>query len=247
MLLKGKTAVVTGCRRGIGRAILERFVEEGADVWACVRTIDDEFSETVKALRDQHGTSVTPVSFDMSSADAVKEGARAILSANQPIDILVNNAGVIMTGPFHMMSLESARGLFEVNFFSQLLLTQYISRSMIRHKRGSIVNIASSAGIEGNEGRTAYAASKAALMTASRVMARELAVHGIRVNAVAPGLTETDMMSSSTAPDALAATLGRLCLRRTGRPEEIANAVLFLASDQSSYMTGQVLRVDGGM
>jgi 3-oxoacyl-[acyl-carrier protein] reductase len=247
LLLQGKTAVITGCRRGIGKATLEAFAREGADVIACARQVDDEFTAQVGALAAAHGVSVTPIGFDLADSAQVKEGAKQILAVTKLIDILVNNAGVIKTGPFHMMSLDVARQLFEVNLFSQLSLTQYLTRSMIRNKRGSIVNISSSAAIEGNEGRTAYASSKAALITASKVLARELAVHNIRVNAVAPGLTQTDMMVESTAPDALANTLERICMKRTGRPEEIANAVVFLASDLSSYMTGQVLRVDGGM
>ena len=118
---------------------------------------------------------------------------------------------------------------------------------MIRSSNGSIINISSSAAIEGNEGRTAYAASKAAIISSTKVMAKELALNNVRVNAIAPGLTETDMMIESTPKDAIEDTLRRTCLKRVGRPEEIANVALFLASDLSSYMTGQVLRVDGGM
>ena len=118
---------------------------------------------------------------------------------------------------------------------------------MMRQKRGSIINISSSAAIEGNEGRTAYAASKAAMICATQVMAKELGRYNIRVNAVAPGLTETDMMRESTKPDALEETLARTCLKRVGDPDEIANAILFLASDLASYVTGQTIRVDGGM
>jgi len=118
---------------------------------------------------------------------------------------------------------------------------------MIRNGSGSIINISSSAAIEGNEGRSAYAASKAAIIASTKVMAKELASNNVRVNAIAPGLTETDMMIESTTKDAIEDTLKRTCLKRIGRPEEIANVVLFLSSDLSSYMTGQVLRVDGGM
>jgi 3-oxoacyl-[acyl-carrier protein] reductase len=118
---------------------------------------------------------------------------------------------------------------------------------MMRQKSGSIINISSSAALEGNEGRTAYASAKAAMITSTKVLAKELAPYNIRVNAVAPGLTQTEMMESSTPEDALKETLNRICMKRVGQPEEIANSVLFLASDLSSYMTSQVLRVDGGM
>jgi len=142
---------------------------------------------------------------------------------------------------------DKMKEIFEINYFSQMLLTQYIARIMTRQKSGSIINISSSAAIEGNEGRTAYAASKAAMLSSTKVLARELSTYNIRVNAIAPGLTQTDMMVESTPEDALENTLQRICMKRVGRPEEIANAALFLSSDLSSYMTGQVLRVDGGM
>ena len=128
-----------------------------------------------------------------------------------------------------------------------MLLTQQISKIMMRQKSGSIINLSSSAAIEANEGRTAYAASKSALITSTQVLSKELAGCGIRVNAIAPGLTQTDMMVESTPEDILENTLQRISMKRVGRPEEIAKTALFLASDLSSYVTGQVLRVDGGM
>ena len=137
--------------------------------------------------------------------------------------------------------------IVEINLFSQLFLTQQISRIMSRQKSGSIINVSSSAAIEGNEGRLAYASAKAAMIASTKVMAKELAKFNIRVNAIAPGLTETDMMRNSTTEHSLEKTLERTCMKRVGRPEEIANVVLFLSSDLSSYMTSQVLRVDGGM
>ena len=247
MLLKGKTVVITGCSRGIGKAILEVFAKNGANVWACVRKPDDRFTAYAAGLSSETGALITPVYFDLADAGQVKNAAQTILSAKQPIDILVNNAGVIYTSLFQMTPVDKMKEVFETNFFSQMLLTQYIVRVMTRQRSGSIINLSSSAAIEGNEGRTAYAASKAAMIAATKVMAKELATYNIRVNAIAPGLTQTDMMVGSTPEDALAYTLQRICMKRVGRPEEIANAVMFLSSELSSYMTGQVLRVDGGM
>lgn len=247
MLLKGKTAVVTGCNRGIGKAMLEVFAENGANLWACVRRADDGFMDYIANLAKETGVTISPVYFDLSDAEQVKAGIRTIMAAKQQIDILINNAGIIYTALFQMTPADKMKDVFEINFFSQMIFTQNISRLMTRQKSGSIINISSSAGIEGNEGRTAYAASKAAVIAATKVMAKELAQYDIRVNAIAPGLTETDMMKGSTPEDALARTLQRTCLKRVGRPEEIANVALFLASTLSSYMTGQVLRVDGGM
>lgn len=247
MLLKGKAAVVTGCNRGIGKAILEVFARNGANIWACVRRSDDRFADYVTKLESETGVTISPVYFDLADGEQMRAGVKTIMSAKQPVDVLVNNAGIIYTSLFQMTPVDKMKEVFEINFFSQMVLTQYITRIMTRQKSGSIINLSSSAAIEGNEGRTAYAASKAAMICSTKVMARELGEYNIRVNAIAPGLTNTDMMIESTPEDALESTLQRTCMKRVGRPEEIANAVLFLASDLSSYMTGQVLCLDGGM
>lgn len=246
-LLKGKIAVLTGSNRGIGKAILEVFAKNGANIWACARKPDDKFIDNVADLIKKTGVSIRPVYFDLTDVEQVKAGAKTIISAKQPVDVLVNNAGIIHTALFQMTSIGKMKEVFEVNFFNQMLLTQYIVRVMIRQKSGSIINISSSAAIECNEGRAVYAASKAALITSTKVMAKELAAYNISVNAIAPGLIDTDMMRENTPQGALESTLQRICMKRVGEPEEIASVVLFLSSDLSSYMTGQVLRVDGGM
>ena len=247
LLLEGKTAVVTGCNRGIGKAILDVFANNGANIWACTRQPDDKFSEYVTSLSKKTGVEINQVYFDFTQIDQIKTGVKTILSKKTAVDVIVNNAGVIFTSLFQMTSIDKMKEIFNINYFSQMLFTQILVRSMIRQGSGAIVNISSSAAIEGNEGRTAYAASKAAIIASTKVMAKELASNNVRVNTIAPGLTETDMMIESTPKDALEDTLKRTCLKRVGRPEEIANVVLFLSSDLSSYMTGQVLRVDGGM
>ena len=247
MLLKDKVAVVTGCNRGIGKEIVRVFAENGANIWACVRKENQSFTKFVHNLEQKHSVNINPVYFDLCDEVQIKAGVKTINNSKQPVDILVNNAGIIFTALFQMYSMEKLKEMFEINYFSQILLTQYISRMMIRQKSGSIINISSSAAIEGNEGRTGYASAKASMIASTKVLARELAPYNIRVNAVAPGLTKTDMMVNSTPEDALQETLNRICLRRVGEPREIANTALFLASDLSSYITCQVLRVDGGM
>ena len=247
LLLKHKNAVVTGCNRGIGKEIVRVFAENGANIWACVRQESGTFTKYINNLEQKHSVSINPVYFDLNDEAQIKTGVKTIKEAKEPVDILVNNAGVIFTALFQMTSMQKLKEIFEINYFSQMLLTQYISRIMMRQKSGSIINISSSAALEGNEGRTAYASAKAAMITSTKVLAKELAPYNIRVNAVAPGLTQTEMMESSTPEDALKETLNRICMKRVGQPEEIANSVLFLASDLSSYMTSQVLRVDGGM
>jgi|TARA_Y100000294_G_scaffold2293_1_gene2516 3-oxoacyl-[acyl-carrier protein] reductase len=247
LLLKDKVAVVTGCNRGIGKEIVRVFAENGANIWACVRKENQSFTKYVHNLEQKHSVNINPVCFELNDEEQIKASVKTIKNSKQPVNILVNNAGIIFTALFQMTSMEKLKEMFEINYFSQMLLTQYISRMMMRQKSGSIINISSSAAIEGNEGRTGYASAKASMIASTKVLARELAPYNIRVNAVAPGLTQTEMMKSSTSEDALQETLNRICMRRVGQPEEIANSVLFLASDLSSYITSQVLRVDGGM
>ena len=247
LLLKNKNTVITGCNRGIGKEIVRVFAENGANIWACVREESGTFSKYINNLEQKHSVSINPVYFDFSDEEQIKTGVKTIKETKEPVDILVNNAGAIFTALFQMTSMKKLKEMFEINYFSQMLLTQYISRIMMRQKSGSIINISSSAALEGNEGRTGYASAKAAMIASTKVLAKELAPYNIRVNAVAPGLTQTEMMESSTPEDAVKETLNRICMKRVGQPEEIANSVLFLASELSSYMTNQVLRVDGGM
>ena len=247
MLLKNKSAIVTGCNRGIGKAIIENLAKNGANIWACIRKQNKEFSNYLKNLQKKTGVTIEEIYFDLNDIDEVKKSAQKIVSQNKPIDILVNNAGIIHTSLFQMTPIEKMKEIFEINYFTPLFFTQYIVKKMAQQKKGSIINISSSAAIEANEGRLAYASSKAALITSTKVIAKELGRLNIRFNAIAPGLTETDMMKNSTPENVLKETLKRIPLNRVGSPNEIANVVLFLSSDLSNYITGQVLSVDGGM
>lgn len=245
-LLEGKTALITGSNRGIGRAIAEQFALQGATIIACARRESPEFSAVCADLAQRAQREVTPMYFDLSSEEQVKAAVRDVAGSKRPLDILVNNAGVATGGFFHMTSLQSVRDDFETNFFGPVLLTQGLSRYMTRARTGSIINIASTAGILGSAGTTAYGASKAALMLVTKTWAAELGKSGIRVNAIAPNVTRTEMMSQMEEK-ALERLIEATALKRPAEPAEIANAALFLASDLSSYVTGQVLRVDGGM
>jgi 3-oxoacyl-[acyl-carrier protein] reductase len=245
MLLEQKTAVITGCNRGIGKATLEAFAEHGADIFACVRRETAEFTEWTTKLAEEEGVSITPVCFDLASADEVKNGVKTIIVSKRPIDILVNNAGVASGALFQMTSMPELRRVFEINFFGQIQFTQGLIRSMTRQKRGSIINIASTAGLIGDEGMTSYGSSKAALMLATRTMATELGAMNIRVNAIAPSITKTDMYDEMEER-ARQRLIETCALKRVAQPAEVANVAVFLASELSSFVTGQVLRVDGG-
>ncbi len=246
MLLQGKTAVVTGCNRGIGKAILERMAAQGADIFAVVRRETAGFTEYCAALSAEHHVEIQAVYADFQSEEQVKYAARQIIRTKKTIDILVNNVG--FSYPFKMLAMttmDEIKSTFQVNFFSPLLFTQLISKNMMKNKKGSITFISSTAVFDGGSD-TEYTASKAAIVGAVRRLAIELGVFGIRVNAVAPSLTDTDMGHNRSEADTVEA-LNRNIMKRMGQPEEIADAVIFMSSDMSRFITGQVLRVDGGL
>ena len=247
MLIQNKTAVITGCNRGIGKKILEVFSANGATIFACVRNVSEEFKTFANEMEKEFNNKIIPIQFDLNDEDQVKKAASNILSSNLPIDILVNNAATIYTALFQMTSIKKLKETFETDFFSQTLFTQYILKSMIKKKSGSILYISSSSALDGNEGRSAYSSAKAAIIAQAKALSREVGMYNIRVNAIAPGLTDTDMMKENTPKEIVNEVASRTSLGRIANPQEIANAALFLSSDLSSYITGQVIRVDGGM
>ncbi len=246
MLLKGKHVVVTGCLKGIGRATMELFAKNGANIWACCQFQDTKFEECINSLQQKYDVWITPVYFDLTDYNQIKASVKTIMSAKQPVDVLVNIAGMTQDALFHMTSMEQMKRVFEVNFFSQMLFTQYITKLMLRKKSGSVINISSISAIDGNPGQLSYSASKAALIGATKTLSAELAPSGIRVNAIAPGVIKTEM-TENLPDEALDRLMVKSSLKRIGLVEEVGNAIVFLASDMSSYVTGQVLRVDGGI
>ena len=247
MLIQNKTAVITGCNRGIGKKILEAFSANGATIFACVRNVSEEFKTFANEMEKEFNNKIIPIQFDLNDEDQVKKAANNILSSNSPIDILVNNAATIYTALFQMTSIKKLKETFETDFFSQTIFTQYILKSMIKKKSGSILYISSSSALDGNEGRSAYSSAKAAIIAQAKALSREVGMYNIRVNTIAPGLTDTDMMKENTPKEIVNEVTSRTSLRRIANPQEIANVALFLSSDLSSYITGQVIRADGGM
>lgn len=245
-LLINKTALITGCNRGIGKTIVEIFAMNGATILACARKETPEFQDFISNISIKYGVDVRALYFELTNENEIKESLKILVSEKCKIDILVNNAGVAHGGFLQMTSIKAIREVFEINFFSQLLIIQYISKLMMRQKNGSIVNLASVAGLDSYPGYSAYGSSKAAFIYATKTLAKELAPYNIRINAIAPSLTATDMATqmSKKAKDIL---VGDSAMQRLAKPEEIANMALFLASDLSSFVNGQVLRVDGGM
>jgi len=246
MLLANKTVVVTGCNRGIGREILETFSSHGAKIYACVRNLDKNFIDLIEKLKSNYKNEIIPIKLDLLNEESVKEAATNILSDKSEIDILINNAGMIHTALFQMTSIQKLKEVFQVNFFSQAIFTQYILKPMIKKKNGSIIYISSTSALDGNEGRSAYSASKAAILSQVKTLARELGVLNIRVNAIAPGLTQTDMMKNNTSDVTINKYISSTFLKKVGDPKDIAELALFLSLNKSKHISGQVIRVDGG-
>lgn len=243
--LEGKTAMITGCNRGIGKKILTLFASEGANIIACSRTKNEEFEAELRQIAGESGVVITPIYFDLSDEAAIKIGLKEIKALKLPVDILVNNAGKahLAIVPFTRMS--DARDVFQVNYFAQLQIIQGMF-NFISKSKGCIINMASVAGIDGEVGNAVYGATKAGMILLTKVLSKEMASAGVRVNSIAPGLSATDF-ADAMGDKAKESMINSSLFHRLGTPEEIAKAALFLASNEASFITGQVIRVDGGM
>ncbi|AAP05230.1 3-oxoacyl-ACP reductase FabG [Chlamydia caviae] len=243
-VLLGKKAIVTGGSRGIGFAIAKLFIEQGADIeiWG----INDEGGKKAAEELSRIGRPATFAKVDVSNNESVKDAAQNFISAHGSVDILVNNAGITRDNLLMRMSEEEWSSVINTNLNSLYYVCSAVIRSMIKARSGSIINISSIVGLMGSPGQTNYAAAKAGIIGFSRALAKEVAARNVRVNCIAPGCIDTDM--TKVLNDNLKTEwLKNVPMGRMGSPEEIANAALFLASPLSSYVTSQVLSVDGGM
>ena len=239
--LTGKTAFVTGSTRGIGLAIAQTLHKAGAKV-----AIVGRDRAKADAIASQLGTGAAGIACDVAVGSQVEAAIAEAEKTLGPIDILVNNAGLTRDNLILRMSEEEWDSVLAANLKGAYFTIKAVTKGMMKRRSGRIINITSVVGITGNKGQANYAASKAGLIGLTKSVAREYASRNILVNAVAPGYIETDM-TSGLPEEAKAAMLGGVSLGRPGRPEDIAGAVLFLASDLAGYITGQVLAVDGGM
>ena len=245
MLLDGKVALVTGASRGIGRAIALKLAAEGAKV-AINYAGNTAKAEEVKAEIEKNGGEAILVQADVADSTAVEAMVNVTVEAFGQIDILVNNAGITRDGLMMRMKDEDFDAVINTNLKGVFYCTKLVSKLMMKKRSGRIINMASVVGLMGNAGQTNYAAAKAGVIGFSKSAAKELAARGITVNMVAPGFIDTDMTAAMT-DKAKEMTLTGIPLNRMGTPEDVANAVAFLVSDNASYITGQVINVDGGM
>ncbi len=237
--------LITGSNRGIGRAMVESFAAAGFNIWACARIATPAYESWLSETAARNGVWIRPVYFELTDVESLNAGVQLIIDDSEPIDVLVNNAGISTVGLLSMSKVEEIEKLFEVNYFAMLRIIQRVSKKMARQRRGVIINMGSIAGIEAQPGKIAYGSSKAAVLMMTRCLAKELGPMGIRVNAIAPGPIETEMIHQykDEMIDKLAS---ESALRRLGRAEEIAQVAVFLSSELASYINGAIIKVDGG-
>lgn len=244
-LLKGKNAVVTGAARGIGRAIAIRFAQEGANVAFTDLAVDDNAKEVEKIINDS-GVKGKAYASDASNFSETEKVVSEIIKDFGTIDILVNNAGITMDTLLMRMTEDQWDKVININLKSVFNFTKAVQMTMLKQRSGSIINISSVVGVSGNAGQANYSASKAGIIGFTKSVARELGSRNVRCNAVAPGFIITEM-TNKLPEEVRKQWEDQIPLKRGGTPEDVADAVLFLASDLSSYVTGQVLGVCGGM
>lgn len=244
--MEKKRVLITGSAGGIGRAIAEKFAEAHYDLILHARKETEEFSKYMESLKEKYMIEILPIYFDITDYDSMKKEIQSLHKNKISIDVLVNNAGVAHGGMIQMTSLTDIKSVFEINYFSMVQMTQLVLRMMTRKRSGAIINLASVAGLDLEAGNCAYGASKAAVIAFTKTVAKEVASMGIRINAVAPGLTDTRMatqMEKNAGEEMVQAS----AMKRLGNPTEIADVICFLASEEASFITGQTIRIDGGM
>lgn len=244
--LKDKNVIITGCNKGIGKATLENYSKNGANTFACVRAVSKDFEKFVYKLKKKHKVKIEIIEINLNKNSSIKECVNSIYKFTKNIDILINNAGMLFNSLFQMTSEKQIKEIFQVNYFSQIYFTQLISRAMVKNKKGSIIFISSTSGINGDFGRFAYSSTKASIINTAKTLSKELSNYNIRVNCVSPGLTDTDLMKSNTKSEIIKTEIEKISLKRIANTNEIANVILFLGSDDSSYINGQNIIVDGG-
>ncbi|MDO5131353.1 MAG: glucose 1-dehydrogenase [Eubacteriales bacterium] len=243
-LLTNKVCMITGASRGIGRETAYRFAEEGAVLYVTDYQ-DGSLDSLVDILSEKYHTDITPLYFDVTDERAAKAAIMEVKKRHGRLDVLVNNAGIMRDNVIGMIGQKLVKDVFDINVFAVINMIQLANRLMVRQKSGCIINISSIVGVEGAAGQLVYSASKGAVAALTKAAAKELAPHGIRVNAVAPGLINTGLLQA-IGDEKIAENLKNVKMGRLGEPLDVANVLVFLASDLAGYVTGEIIGVDGG-
>lgn len=240
-----KTAIITGCNRGLGKAFMEAYAANGYDIIAIVRSVSSDFEDTVKELQTKTGSSIIPICAELSDRESLQKALNEVVAMERPIDVLINNAAYHVSKPIFFMDYEEVEKSFKVNYLAPFLLMKEVCGLMTRQGYGNIINITSVAGVATEPAGSAYDASKAALNQLTKSLAQEVAAMGTRVNAIACSVVATDMYNNMK-PDVQKKILKRVAMKRPAEFREITDMALFLSSEKASYVTGQIIRVDGG-
>ena len=243
-LLDNRICLVTGSARGIGAATVERFVEEGAIVYANARS-EGKLDQILERMETSFPGRVRGICFDVCDEAASKQAIMKIKKESGRLDVLVNNAGIMKDALIGMIPRSLMQDIYETNVFGVMNMLQLATKLMTRQKSGSIINMSSIVGLQGNPGQLVYSATKGAVAAMTKTAAKELASQGIRVNAVAPGMIDTDMFRS-IGEQKMGELGANIRMGRLGTPKEVADTILFLASDLSRYITGEIIGVNGG-
>ena len=244
-MLKGKVAVITGGSRGIGNAIANKFAENGASL-AIIATSDNERAQKAIAVMKEAGADARLYVCDVRDAEQVAAVSGEIIADFGKVDILVNNAGITRDNLLPSLSVMDIDDVVDINLKGTMFVTRSFIRTFVKQRHGNVINISSVVGLMGNKGQTNYAASKAGIVGFTKAVAKEYGRRNVRCNAIAPGYITTEMTEELSEAQ-VADLMAQLPLTRLGSPEDVANLALFLASDNSSYITGEVIKVDGGM
>jgi 3-oxoacyl-[acyl-carrier protein] reductase len=243
-MLENKVCLITGASKGIGKAVLEVFADNNAIIYANARN-EGDLDDILKVFENAQ-VEIIPVYFDVTDFDAIKSCILQIKKRHKRLDVLVNNAGMVTYEILGMINFDKFREMLEVNLVAPIFLMQMATKLMLRQSSGSIINITSKVGVEGVKGQLSYSATKGGLNSATLSAAKELSSKNVRVNAVAPGMIGSDRLKN-VMESKFKEKLNDIGFGRLGTPEEVAKACLFLASDHSSYMTGQIIEVDGDL
>lgn len=242
-----RNAIVTGARSGIGKALVTELAKQGINVWAIVHRDDDDYKSFTESLQHKYDVWIRIIYVDLSKEDEIKSAVKGIIQEKKSIDILINAAGAVSSNRLiQMTSITDMRYVIEVNFFAPIILSQLISRVMCRQRDGVIINITSASVWNVDLAQLEYIASKAALDAATRKMAKEWGQYNVRVNAIAPGLTNTKMLDHMEE-SLKSMIVNSTSLKRLGEIDDVVNLCMFLIDEKSKYITGQTYRIDGGM
>ena len=244
-MLKDKNIIVTGATRGIGKEIALTLAQNGANIAINYRNYNEEVEELINSIKE-FGVEAIAVKCDVSKSDEVDNFISEVKNHFSSIDVLVNNAGITKDGLLLRMKDEDFNSVLDVNLKGTFNTIRFASRTMVKQRKGKIINISSVSGVTGNAGQANYSASKAGIIGLTKSAARELASRNINVNAIAPGFVDTDM-TITLSDKVKEGAKGQIPLGRFGKPEEVAELALFLSSEKSDYITGQVINIDGGM